>query len=83
MIKYIENIDSAKAGLASVGAATTGQLSGMIELTNLEVINIMFQHAVWTIAIIAGIISIINGVRKWDMFNKDKEEEDEDVYDIS
>lgn len=76
MIKYIENIDSVKAGLASVGAAITGQLSGMIELTNLEVINIMFQHAVWTIAIIAGIISIINGVRKWDMFNKDKEEED-------
>ncbi len=64
-LRHLENINSSRAGLTSVGAAFTGEVSTLLNLTNLEMVNTAFQHLAWIIAIIAGLVSIINGTRKW------------------
>lgn len=64
----MNNIKPSTASLTSITAAITGQASDFFSLTDLEIVNTLFQHAAWSIAIIAGLVSIINGTRKW--FNK-------------
>jgi L-serine deaminase len=58
-MKMILNIDPIKSGIASIGSAMTGTYINIITLTEA---NTAFQHAAWTIAILAGLVSIVNGI---------------------
>lgn len=66
----ILNIDPLKSAAASIGSAAAGSFTkyycfAPIGFFSLETANTFFQHAAWSVAIIAGIVSIINGVRTW------------------
>jgi len=65
MINFIENISASRASLASIGSAIIGQVSVALNPSHIETVNLGFQHVAWTIAILAGIVSIINGVKGW------------------
>ena len=75
----VNNIDSVKAAGASIGAALFGEFHGTFMMIPLESVNTAMQYAAWVVAILAGIVSVVNGCRKW--FTSDKtninEEEDE------
>ena len=49
---------SSRTAATSLTGAVIGQIT--IDVSRLERINIAFQHAAWTVAIIAGIMTIIN-----------------------
>ena len=57
----IFEIDPAKSAVASIVSALTGTAMANITLVDT---NTAFQHAAWTVAIIAGIVSIVNGIIK-------------------
>lgn len=61
MMKMILEIDPAKSAIASIVSAMTGTVMAEVTLT---ATNTAFQHAAWTVAIIAGLVSIINGIIK-------------------
>lgn len=61
----IDNIESTRAFLASLGFAVYGEVLNYYPLITLDSANTFFQHLVWVIAILAGIVSIVNGVKKW------------------
>ncbi len=65
MINFIENISASRASLASIGSAIIGQVSVTLNPSHIEMVNLGFQHVAWTIAILAGIVSIANGIRSW------------------
>jgi hypothetical protein len=65
MLKILTNIDPSKASMTSIISALTGQITALINPSALEMVNTGFQHLAWIIAIIAGLVSIINGTRKW------------------
>lgn len=69
MIKMILEIDPAKSAIASIFSALTGTVMAEVTLT---ATNTAFQHAAWTVAIIAGLVSIINGVIKIIQYCKSK-----------
>lgn len=60
-MRMILDIDPAKSAIASIISAITGTV--MTEVTLTEA-NTAFQHAAWAVAIIAGLVSIINGIIK-------------------
>ena len=68
----ILNIDPMKSAVTSVVSAFAGTTFGYINLLfaniTLTAANTAFQHLAWTTAILAGIVSIVNGVRKWKCF---------------
>ncbi len=64
----ILEIDPAKSAIASIFSALTGTVMAEITVT---AANTAFQHAAWTVAIIAGIVSIINGIIKIIQYCKD------------
>lgn len=68
----IFNIDPMKSAVTSVVSAFAGTTFGYINLIfaniTLTAANTAFQHLAWTTAILAGIVSIVNGVRKWKCF---------------
>jgi len=57
IVNYIT--DSSKTAFTSVGAAIFGQIAND-DVSNLTLTNIGLQHAAWTIAILTGLLSIIN-----------------------
>jgi len=65
MLKTLSEIDPAKASLTSIFSAFTGQISLFVDPSALDAANIGFQHLAWLVAILAGIVSIVNGVKKW------------------
>ncbi|MFZ4463775.1 MAG: hypothetical protein ACOYN5_07995 [Bacteroidales bacterium] len=69
MINPTEILDSGKAACVSIGAAITGQftqeVSNIMFIPSLQAVNTAFQHAAWVVAIIAGLVSIINGTKNW------------------
>lgn len=65
MFKLLSEIDPSKASMTSIISALTGQITAIMNPTALEMVNTGFQHLAWIIAIIAGLVSIINGTRKW------------------
>ena len=69
MMKMILEIDPAKSAIASIVSAITGTVMAEVTLT---ATNTAFQHAAWTVAIIAGLVSIINGVIKIIQYCKSK-----------
>lgn len=74
-----ENIDPLKSALTSIASACVGTITKYfafmpIGYFTLETANTCFQHAAWTIAILAGIVSIINGVRQWHFKRKSTNE---------
>ena len=73
----IQNIDPLKSALTSLLSAGFGTLTKYVALIptgviTLEATNTFFQHAAWLVAILAGIVSIINGVRQWHFKVKSK-----------
>ena len=62
-------INEIKSAAVSLCAATFGQISpeisGYLTNPNLEMVNTALQHAAWLVAIIAGLVSIVNGTRRW------------------
>jgi len=58
-MKMLLNIDPIKSGITSICSAFTGTYFSMITLSEA---NTAFQHAAWTIAIFAVLVSIINGI---------------------
>ena len=70
MLKMIFEIDPAKSAVASIISAFTGSVMAEITLAGA---NTAFQHAAWTVAIIAGIVSIVNGIIKiFEYFKRNK-----------
>jgi uncharacterized membrane protein YjfL (UPF0719 family) len=65
----IANIDPLKSAVTSVVSAFAGTTLGYINLVfaniSLSSANTAFQHLAWTTAILAGMVSVINGVRQW------------------
>ena len=71
----ITNIDPMKSAITSIASAAAGSLSKyaaflQFGFISLETANTMFQHMAWLVAIVAGIVSIINGVRDWKLKRK-------------
>lgn len=58
----ILNISPIKSFLASILAAVTGTTFEYISDITLDATNIAFQHCAWTIAILAGLVSAVNGI---------------------
>lgn len=76
MKEMITNIDPIKSAITSMASAAAGTISKyfaflQISFISLEAVNTLFQHLAWTVAIFAGIVSIVNGVRGW--FKRKKE----------
>jgi hypothetical protein len=75
----IANIDPAKSAIASILSAVAGTwynyCTVYISSFTLAAANTAFQHAAWTVAILAGIVSIVNGCRQWKRENKNKKDE--------
>ena len=62
-MKMILNISPFKAAFTAISSALAGTTAEQIEQhSDIINVNIAFQHAAWTIAIIAGLISTVNGV---------------------
>jgi len=70
----IANIDPLKSFFTSIVSVTAGSSYNYcsITLTNLTLssANTAFQHLAWTVAILAGIVSIVNGIVKLKQMNK-------------
>ena len=75
-LKMIANIDPKRSAIASILSALIGTwynfLHSHIASFTLIQANTAFQHLAWTVAIIAGLVSIINGVRSWKLKNPKK-----------
>jgi hypothetical protein len=71
----MDNIASGKAAIVSITSAAVGQVYAWFPMININEANTLFQHLAWTVAILAGIVSIVNGVRKWFVKEKKKETE--------
>jgi len=73
--KMIANIEDYKAAIMALASASVGTMYNFYPdyLLNFSLAqaNTAFQHLAWTVAILAGIVSIINGVRQW-KFKKHK-----------
>ena len=67
--EILDQFSAGKSAIASISAATIGELANVFPLyitgENLEIVNTAFQHAAWVVAILAGIVSVVNGTRKW------------------
>lgn len=65
----IANIDPVKSAFMSLGSVIAGSTYNYWQNTlaniSLSSANTAFQHLAWTVAILAGIVTIINGVRQW------------------
>ncbi len=68
-IESINPIRSAATSILSVMAGTFSNLC-YFSPTSLEIVNTMFQHAAWIVAITAGLVSIVNGVKNWKILRK-------------
>ena len=68
------NIEPTKAAITSIFSAAAGTWYNynVFAVFTLNTVNTAFQHAAWTVAILAGIVSIINGVRSWKKKDKTK-----------
>jgi hypothetical protein len=66
MIANIDPLKSLCTSLVSLAAGSTSAYA-QIHLFNLSLstVNTGFQHCAWTVAIAAGIVSVVNGIRKW------------------
>jgi hypothetical protein len=68
-MKMIANIDPLKSLCTSLVSLAAGSTSAYAQIhlfhLSLSTVNTGFQHAAWTVAILAGIVAVINGVRKW------------------
>lgn len=64
----IANIDPLKSLCTSVVSLAAGSTSAYVHIhlfdLSLSAVNTGFQHLAWTVAILAGIVAIINGIRK-------------------
>jgi hypothetical protein len=78
----IANIDPVKSAVTSLISVLAGTSYNYINVTlanmALSTANTAFQHLAWTTAILAGIVSIINGVRKWKHNTKTKTDDNLD-----
>ena len=71
MIFKIDEIKSAVISICAAATGTTNELiTPIISDPNLDKANTAFQHAAWTVAIIAGVISIILNIKKLSGRNK-------------
>jgi len=67
----INEIDPLKSAVTSIVSATFGTFTNYcaafvpLGFISLQAANTFFQHLAWTVAILAGLVSIINGVRTW------------------
>jgi hypothetical protein len=67
----IHDIDPMKSAVTSIVSASFGTFTNYcaavspIGFISLQAANTFFQHLAWTVAILAGLVSIINGVRTW------------------
>lgn len=73
----ISNIEPIKAAIVSIASASIGTINKYIAI-NIAVFNIIpvdtaLQRMAWIVAILAGIVAIVNGSKNW--FKKKKEVE--------
>lgn len=81
--------NSLKSAIATATGSAVGYtptVMANIDGNQLNRVDIFFQHAVWTITIVVGVLAVINGVQKQiDRYKKRVElrkiEEDEDAID--
>lgn len=73
----IANIDPFKSAATSLVSVIAGTFSNVCFFTPspLEVINTVFQHAAWIVAIVAGLVSIVNGTKTWRILNRKKQQQ--------
>jgi len=74
----IANIDPVKSAITSLLSVIAGSSYNYCNITlahlTLSTANTAFQHLAWTVAILAGIVSVINGIRQWKTKQKNKSE---------
>ncbi len=62
----ISNIDPVKSAILSLLGASVGTINNYVATfvinVSLDFVNTMFQHAAWTVAILAGCVSAFNGI---------------------
>lgn len=73
----IANIEPLRAAVVSILSATFGTinklcLSAGISTSFLDV-DVALQRLAWTVAILAGVVAIVNGVKNWFKRKKEKE----------
>lgn len=63
----MQNIDPVKSLITAISSAATGTLLNTfpLALVTISQVGIILQYTAWLIAILAGMVSIINGIRKW------------------
>lgn len=67
----IHEIDPLKSAVTSIASAAFGTFTNYCSTSfafgwiSLQTANTFFQHAAWTVAILAGIVSIVNGIKGW------------------
>lgn len=68
------DIEPTRAALTSIFSAAAGtwyNYTGVYFASiSLSAANTAFQHAAWTVAILAGIVSIVNGIKQWHLKRK-------------
>lgn len=78
-MKMISNIEPLKAAIVSILSAIVGTINKlMLNLgitLRLITVDIVLQRLACTVAILAGIVAIVNGIKGW--FKKVKEIKDE------
>lgn len=77
-MKMIANIDPIKSAMVSVFTLVVSEVSDQLLFLNLSEADIFFSHATRTIAILAGLVAITNGITKiidWFAKRKNRHEE--------
>ena len=81
MFNNLLNINPSHASLASISAAVTGEVGNLIASPTM--VDTALQHSAWAVAIIAGIVSIVNGTRKWFHHSKNNQKDQENDTDYN
>lgn len=76
MLRMISNIEPLKAAIISIVSASIGTINKYIAINvaffNSIPVDTALQRLAWSVAILAGIVAIINGSKGW--FKKKKAE---------
>lgn len=67
MLNFLQSINSFRATVVSICTAFYGTYLSVIT------VDVALQRLAWTVAILAGLVAIINGVKNW-IFPKNKKE---------
>jgi len=77
IFNILKNTPSIRAAIVSITSASTGSL---LDLLKVNSVDQALQRAAWTIAILAGIVAICNGVKQWFINKGCKDAKDAKIF---